>query len=147
MTGTTTSPGTPVSRYDQAVVRYADIAQYPHISLTTYTADGTGVPAVIRLAPYSGRFVTRVPERSGKAERIAHSSAVLVAVCEADGALLRDPVPAVARIMSPLELPVISVALTAKYGWWFRLCHVASQLGRLLGLRRFRQVGIEITLR
>jgi hypothetical protein len=121
-----------VSRYDQAVVRYADIAQYPHISLTTYTADGTGVPAVIRLAPYSGRFVTRVPERSGKAERIA---------------LLRDPVPAIARIMSPLELPVISVALTAKYGWWFRLCHVASQLGRLLGLRRFRQVGIEITLR
>ncbi len=132
--------------YGEAVALYADIAQHPHISLMTYAASGVGVPTVVRLAPYSGRFVTQVPERSGKAERIAHTPSVSVAPCDRNGALLRDPFPATARIMAPQELPVVSVALAAKYGWWYRLCRRVGHVGRLLRPRAFRYVGIEITL-
>ncbi len=141
----TTSPAA-ASTYDPTVVRYADIAQHRHISLMTYAADGAGVPTVVRLAPYSGRFVTEVPEYSGKAERIAHTSAVSVAACDPDGALLRDPFPATARIMARQELPVVGIALADKYGWWYRLCRGAGYVGGLLRPRRYRQIGIEITL-
>ncbi|MGH3545414.1 MAG: hypothetical protein ACRDPW_05765 [Mycobacteriales bacterium] len=134
------------SAYQDLVSRHVEISRHPHISLLSYAPDGVGVPTVIALAPYSGRFVTRLPEHSGTAERIAHSPAVFIAPCDSTGALLRNPFPATARIMASQELPVVTVALAAKYGWWYRLRHSTGCLGRLLHPRRFRQVGVELTV-
>lgn len=129
------------------VTRYANLASQPHASLISHASSGAQVPTVVRIAPYAGRFVAQMPITSGKIERIAHNPEVLLAPCENNGRLLSDPIPAVARLMAPEELVVVQVALTAKYGWWFRALAVAYSAGRLLRFDRARHVGVELTLR
>ncbi|MGH3429728.1 MAG: hypothetical protein ACRD3Q_13635 [Terriglobales bacterium] len=130
----------------QALTDYVTLAHSVHVSLVGYTPRGVAAPTRTRVAPYAGRLVGIVTSRSAVLERIRLGDDIRCAPCELDGALLAEPIAVAARIMERAELPVVKVALAAKYGWWMRAGLALRRLRQLLSLRRTTYVGVELSV-
>ena len=131
---------------DQAIHDYVALAQSRHVSLVTYGPQGMAAPVLTRIAPYSGYLLALVKGRSDIADRIRLGHELQCAACEPDGSLLTQPIAVGARVMRPAELPVVQVALGAKFGWWMRLALTVQRIRRVLPMGRVRYVGIELTV-
>lgn len=118
----------------------------PYLSLTTYRRSGVPVPTPVWAACDGDRLVVWTGADSGKVKRLRHTSRVTIAPCDVRGRLHGDPVPASARVLDAAEMDRVGAALTRKYGWKFRGSVLGARLGRLVGIRRVGQVGIEIVL-
>lgn len=125
---------------------FAALAAEPYLSLTTYRRDGTGVPTPVRAALVGGRLLIWTGVASGKVKRLRHSSAVTVAACDRTGSLLDEPVAAHASVLPLSELAEVKAAMTAKYGWQFRIAAFGAGIGRMIGISGPGQVGVEISL-
>ena len=125
---------------------FAELASEPYLSLTTFRRNGTAVPTPVWAAPKDGRLLVWTGAASGKVKRVRHTPAVTVAPCDRGGSLLGDPVPAHVRIMRPDEKRVLDATLKAKYGWQFRISALGAAIGRVIGIGRPGQIGLEITL-
>jgi hypothetical protein len=132
------------SRNDSTL--FAALAEQAFLSLTTFRKVGTPVPTPVWTAPDQGALLVWTGANSGKVKRVRHTPGVTVAPCDRQGRLLADPVPATARIMADGEMPRVTAAMTAKYGWQFRLSAWGSTVGRFLRIAPYGQVGLEITL-
>ena len=122
------------------------LAAEPFLCLTTFRRDGTAVPTPVWAAPSGGHLLVWTGAASGKVKRLRHTPRVTVAPCDRGGALLGEPVPAHARIMRTDENGTLNGALNAKYGWQFRISRLGAAIGRVLGIARPGQIGLEITL-
>lgn len=125
---------------------FAELAAEPYLSLTTFRRDGTAVPTTVWAAPVDGRLLVWTGAESGKVKRLRHTPVATVAPCDQGGSLLGDPRPAHVRIMRRDEKRVLDAALKAKYGWQFRISALGAAIGRVIGIARPGQVGLEITL-
>lgn len=122
------------------------LAAEQYVSLTTYRRDGTAVPTPVWAAPSGGRLLVWTGAESGKVKRLRHTPAMTVAPCDRGGSLLGEPVSARARVMRRDETLTVNTAMKAKYGWQFRIAALGAGIGRLIGLARPGQIGLEITL-
>jgi len=138
--------GTPHPDHDTTPDAFAALASEPFVSLTTYRRDGTAVPTPVWAAPVDGRLLVWTGAESGKVKRLRHTPVATVAPCERGGSLLGEPVGAHVRIMRKDETPALNSALTAKYGWQFRISRLGAAIGRVIGIARPGQIGLEITL-
>lgn len=125
---------------------FAELAAEPYLSLGTFRRDGTAVPTTVWFAPSEGRLLVWTGAESGKVKRLRRTAVATVAPCDQSGSLLGDPVPAHVRIMGTDEKRSLNTALTAKYGWQFRISVLGATIGRLIGVGRRGQIGLEITL-
>jgi len=125
---------------------YAALASEPYLSLTTFRRNGTGVPTPVWAAPHDGHLLVWTGAESGKVKRLRHSPVATVAPCDRGGSLLGEPVAAHVRIMGRDEKKVLDAALKAKYGWQFRISALGAAIGRVIGIARPGQIGLEISL-
>ncbi|EXG80835.1 PPOX class F420-dependent oxidoreductase [Cryptosporangium arvum] len=125
---------------------FAALAAEPYVSLTTFRRDGTAVPTTVWAAPFGGRLLVWTGAESGKVKRLRNAPVATVAPCDQGGSLLGDPAPAHVRIMRRDEKRTLDAALKAKYGWQFRISALGAAIGRLIGVGRRGQIGLEITL-
>ena len=125
---------------------FTALASEPFLSITTYRRDGTAIPTPVWAAPVDGRLLVWTGAESGKVKRLRHTPVATVAPCERGGSMVGEPVPAHVRIMRKDETPTLNAALTAKYGWQFRISRLGAAIGRVIGIARPGQIGLEITL-
>jgi len=125
---------------------FVELASEPYLSLSTFRRDGTAVPTTVWSAPSEGRLLVWTGAESGKVKRLRHTPVATVAPCDQGGSLLADPVPAHVRIMGADEKRTLNTALKSKYGWQFRISVLGASIGRLIGVGRRGQIGLEITL-
>jgi PPOX class probable F420-dependent enzyme len=125
---------------------FATLASASYASVTTYRRTGVAVPTAVWSAPDAGHLLVWTGAESGKVKRLRHTATVTVAPCDARGRLNGDPVPAQARIMDRDEMPRVRTAMVTKYGWQFRMSAAGAAIGRVLGIARPGQIGLEITL-
>lgn len=123
------------------------LAWVSYVSLTTFRKSGQPVPTPVWIAPDGkNHLLVWTGAESGKVKRIRHTPRVTVAPCDRQGRLIGEHVNAHARILDADELPRVKAAMTAKYGLQFRFAAAVATVGRVLGIRRAGQVGLEITL-
>lgn len=123
------------------------LAWVSYVSLTTFRRSGQPVPTPVWIAPDGNHhLVAWTGAESGKVKRLRHTSRVTVAPCDRQGRLIGEHVEARARVMTPNEMPRVKAAMAAKYGMQFRVSAAVAALGRVVGIRRAGQVGLEITL-
>ncbi|WP_073260434.1 PPOX class F420-dependent oxidoreductase [Cryptosporangium aurantiacum] len=125
---------------------FSALAAEPYLSLTTYRRNGTPVPTPVWAAPSGGHLLVWTGAESGKVKRLRHTPVATVAPCDRGGSLLGEPVAAHARIMRRDENPALNTAMKAKYGWQFRISALGAAIGRVIGIARPGQIGLEITL-
>lgn len=126
--------------------QFDSLAAEPFLSLVTFRRDGTAVPTPIWVAAGDGRLLVWTGAESGKVKRLRHTPAVTIAPCDRGGSLLGEPIPAHARAMPVEELSTVAAAMRAKYGWQFRVATVGAAIGKVIGIARPGQIGLEIVL-
>jgi PPOX class probable F420-dependent enzyme len=136
----------PARQAASAEERFTALAAEPFLSLVTFRGNGDAVATPVWAAPGDGRLLVWTGAESGKVKRLRHTSAVTVAPCDRRGELLGQPVPAHARVLPEEELRLVGNAMLAKYGWQFRLASLGAGIGRMIGIARPGQVGLEIVL-
>ncbi|GAA3387369.1 PPOX class F420-dependent oxidoreductase [Cryptosporangium minutisporangium] len=138
--------GTPLPDSGAPSDTFDALASEPFLSLTTYRRNGSAIPTPVWAAPRDGRLLIWTGAESGKVKRLRHTPVATVAPCDRGGSLLGEPVAAHARIMRKDETPALNAAMTAKYGWQFRMSRLGAAIGRVIGIARPGQIGLEITL-
>ncbi|MCT2591350.1 PPOX class F420-dependent oxidoreductase [Streptomyces sp. N2-109] len=122
------------------------LADSPYVSLVTHRRGGTPVPTPVWAAEDGGELLVWTRDDSGKVKRLRHDARVTVTPCDVRGRISADARPAegTARLLeSKAELRRVRRALTAKYGWRFRL---VDSGGALLRRGRRPHTGIAVTL-
>ena len=125
---------------------FGALAGESFVSVTTYRRSGKPVPTPVWIAADRGTLLVWTGAESGKVKRLRHTARITIAPCDRQGRLLGDPVPAHARIMARNEMRRVNAAMIAKYGIQFRLSRFGARIGRLVGIKRRGQIGLEITL-
>lgn len=118
--------------------------------LTTFRRDGTPVSTpvwVVKLGNDEVGFWTS--SGSGKAKRLAHTTRVTVAPCDArgrvsDGAAALD---ATARVVTGSEFDTIRERVVDKYGWQTKITKLLGTLAGIVRRKRipYGDVGVVIT--
>lgn len=109
------------------------VAANRYIALTTYRRDGTPVTTpvwVVDLGDGTVGFTTNAD--SGKVKRLAHTPDVRVAPCNARGVVPPGALSWVgrARVARGADHARVRAAISARYGWQFRLTELAGRLRR-----------------
>ena len=119
------------------------LAAGQYVSLLTYRKDGTAVPTPVWVSRDGDKLLVWTQADSGKVKRIRNRGHVMVAPCDARGALQGDAVDAAARILDdPADIEHVQRLHQGKYGVLFRLFRAAGKIVR----RGKGYVGIEITI-
>jgi len=126
----------------------ADFGRERYISITTFRRDESPVATPVWVVADSGRLYVWTGARTGKAKRISHNPAVMVAPCTARGTPTGPAVPAQAQIVPSTDRPQVWPLFLAKYGIQLR---AVVWSGRISGLLRRGQppaerVFLELTL-
>ncbi len=130
----------------QLAFHYGQLAIAPQASLMTYRDSGVAVPTIMRIAPYNGRLLGFVGDKSTTALRIRRNPIGWLGACDTDGNLSAEPLMVHCRLMSVEESPVLMEALRAKYGLRHRVSQFGYSLERLLRIRLDRHIGVELVL-
>lgn len=116
---------------------YLDKEQY--ISLTTFRANGEGVPTPVWFAREGDKLYVWTQANSYKVKRLRNNPSVEIAPCTVRGEITGPKISAQGRVLPPDQAPVVKAKLNRKYGLLARLFDL---LGRL---SRSERVGLEIT--
>ena len=123
-----------------------------YLLLTTFKRDGTPIDTPVWVVPYAdGKLACWTSSGSGKAKRLAHTSRVTVAPCDArgrlrDGATASD---ATAELVTGAQLEQeIRPAVEAKYGFQVTMSKVMNTIGGTLKGKRipYGDRGVVITV-
>ncbi|KQS66335.1 PPOX class F420-dependent oxidoreductase [Modestobacter sp. Leaf380] len=119
-----------------------------YVALTTYRRNGTPVTTPVWCAPDGDvRLVWTNPD-AGKVKRLRHTSDVLLADCDARGRVRGPHVAGTATLLPGDSWPRLDAALSARYGWQYRLSRLGSSLAaRRAGRQGPLGIGIEIAPR
>lgn len=99
-----------------------------YIRLTTFRRSGEGVSTPVWFARAGGMLHVFTDAESGKVRRIRDNSRVVVEPSDFRGNPRGVGVEAVARIMDRAEFGSADRELREKYGWQYRLFHLALRL-------------------
>jgi uncharacterized protein len=107
------------------------IADEQYVLFTTFKRDGTPVATPVwwvQIGPDSFGFWTS--SASGKAKRLAHTERVTIQPCNMRGVVKpgSEPVDAVAKLVSGVELESIRQRVVAKYGFWTKVTKVLAKI-------------------
>jgi PPOX class probable F420-dependent enzyme len=103
-----------------------------YLSLTTFRPDGTPVATPVWTVGDGGVLYVWTGEQTGKARRIRHSPAVLLAPCTARGTETGPQVQASAAIVPAAGRPEIWRLFEAKYKLQLRAVVLSGRLRRML---------------
>lgn len=98
-----------------------DLFDERFISLTTFRRDQEPVATPVWAAPLGDRLVIGTFAEAGKLKRLAHTPQVTVAPCNFRGLVKGPAVEGTGRILDESEIGDAVAALTAKYGWQWKL--------------------------
>lgn len=121
------------------------IAESTYVSLVTHRRSGTPVPTAVWCAEDGGELLVWTKTASGKVKRLRNDAHVTVTPCDARGRTAEgaQPVEATARLLSgDDELLRVRKAMSARYGWKFRLLDSG---GALLRRGKRPHTGIAVT--
>jgi uncharacterized protein len=108
---------------------FSPLTRQQFINLETIRKSGVGVKTPVWFALDGEQMYVRTIENSGKVKRIRNNGRVNVAPCKADGTLLGDWIPAVARQVKDEETgQKIDRLLDKKYGLMKKMFAAASAL-------------------
>lgn len=94
---------------------FDDLATKRNVLVTTYKRDGTGVATPVNVVVIGDHAYFRTWSTAGKAKRLRRDSRVTIAPSTARGKPTRPAIPAIARLLEPDEVPVVSQALAKKH--------------------------------
>ncbi len=115
-----------------------------YVSLTTYRQDGSAVATPVWLSSDGEQLFVWTEARSGKVKRLRNDPRVLLAPCDARGALQGTPVAGTALVVDDWsEVAVIERLHKAKYKLQFSLF---GMFGRVFRRDSGGHVGIAITI-
>jgi uncharacterized protein len=121
----------------------ADLDRHRYVSLATFRRSGAEVATPVWFATVDGRLYVVTAGDSGKAKRLRLSPRARVTPCDARGRVEGHAQDATARLVDDAQtIRRAHAALTAKYGWQFRLL----DLGAWLSGRVKRRAWIEVSL-
>jgi uncharacterized protein len=108
---------------------FSPLTRQQFINLETFRKSGVGVKTPVWFVLDGEQMYVRTIENSGKVKRIRNNGRVNVAPCKADGTLLGDWIPAVAREVNDDETGKnIDRLLDKKYGLMKKMFALASAL-------------------
>lgn len=84
--------------------------------MTTYRKTGEGVPTTLWFAQAGDKLYFTTGPTSGKVKRLRNNPRVVVAPSDRVGTVLGASAEAVARFITPEEIPAADALLEAKYG-------------------------------
>jgi hypothetical protein len=108
---------------------FDQLTQQPYINLETFRKSGVGVKTPVWFVQDGDIFYVRTVANSGKVKRIRNNGQVNIAPCKADGALLGEWVPALARELKDEETDhKVNRLLDKKYGLVKKMFGLVSAL-------------------
>ena len=108
---------------------FDQLTQQPYINLETFRKSGVGVKTPVWFVQDGDIFYVRTVANSGKVKRIRNNGQVNIAPCKADGALLGEWVPALARELKDEETDrKVNRLLDKKYGLLKKMFGLVSAL-------------------
>jgi uncharacterized protein len=118
---------------------FDQLAQQKYINLETFRKSGIGVKTPVWFVREGETLFVRTVANSGKVKRIRNNAQVNIAPCKADGALLGEWVPALARELKDEETDrKVNRLLDKKYGL------VKKMFGLVSALQRRKETILEI---
>jgi PPOX class probable F420-dependent enzyme len=108
---------------------FDQLTQQQYINLETFRKSGVGVNTPVWFVQDGDIIYVRTVANSGKVKRIRNNAQVNIAPCEADGALLGEWVPALARELKDGETDrKVNRLLDKKYGLVKKMFGLVSAL-------------------
>jgi len=108
---------------------FDQLTQQTYINLETFRKSGVGVKTPVWFVQDGDIFYVRTVANSGKVKRIRNNGQVNIAPCKADGALLGEWVPALARELKDEETDhKVNRLLDKKYGLVKKMFSLVSAL-------------------
>ena len=117
-----------------------------YISLTTFRKDGTPVATPVWVVRDGDALLVLTQSASGKAKRLRHDPRVLVAVCDARGAVRGEQWAGTARLQDETETHLTAGMIQHRYGLMARAFSWLSEMRGGSGSGGGEHVGITITL-
>jgi len=116
---------------------YLDKEQY--ISLTTFRANGTGVPTPVWFVREGDSLFVWTQANSYKVKRLRNNPAVEIAPCTVRGEVTGPKISAQGKVLPPDQAARVKALLRRKYGLFARMFDLLALFSRA------ERVGLEIT--
>jgi PPOX class probable F420-dependent enzyme len=112
---------------------FDQLTQQQYLNLETFRKNGIGVRTPVWFVQEGETFFVRTVDNSGKVKRIRNNTHVNIAPCKADGALLGEWIPALARELKDEATDrKVNRMLDKKYGLVKKMFGLVSTLqGRI----------------
>lgn len=104
-----------------------------YLNVTSFKRDGTGIATPVWFVSDGRRLLAFTDLHSAKVRRIRRNPFVLVASCRGDGKVRREPVSALAEVLTEdADLEHVQELLLARYKISYRVVMLFYRLGRRL---------------
>jgi len=140
-----------MARTDVGSVFVMTLADEKYLLFTTFRKSGEAVSTPVWAVPLGeGKVGFYTSSGTGKAKRLAHTSAVRVQPCDSRGRLKpgTEPVDATAVLVTGAELDDIHRKIKAKYGFFTNVTKLLGTIGGIVKRNRmpYADRGVVITL-